>query len=238
MSAESTDKKQVMFELIESVEALEPDAAAALVDMAKRLVNGQKEHGPLHLSTDSRDWTENQWEEIVDRMFYRVCQRRQLALRVSEDWPTSPLLANLIANQKQAERRVQEVASERDNALKLLESVRHVFGPPSGGFDHGATIEEEARRFVERQDFATDVLYEVRSAIGAGDDESTLSACFRVVTLAKSAMTAEPLACGQCKYWHARGEPYSSANIGMCRARPEFVAIPDTRQACDKFEEV
>lgn len=51
---------------------LEPDSQRVLLHLAERLTNGQQEYGPLHLATDTRDFHQDLYEEMLDASVYCV----------------------------------------------------------------------------------------------------------------------------------------------------------------------
>ena len=51
---------------------LEPDSVSVLLHLAERLTKGQKEYGPLRLATDTRDFHQDLYEEMLDASVYCV----------------------------------------------------------------------------------------------------------------------------------------------------------------------
>lgn len=49
---------------------LEPDALTALVEIAERLLVGQKQYGRINIDTDQRDWLQQMIEEQQDKDVY------------------------------------------------------------------------------------------------------------------------------------------------------------------------
>lgn len=57
-------------ELSAAVAPLEPDAVRVLVYIARRLLHGQEQYGPLQIANDERDWRKERAEEIGDLLVY------------------------------------------------------------------------------------------------------------------------------------------------------------------------
>lgn len=58
--------------LAELNDRLTSDAQRVLHRVAERIVAGQKKHGPLEVATDSRNWSQETREELLDVIVYRA----------------------------------------------------------------------------------------------------------------------------------------------------------------------
>jgi len=76
------DDVLVLDPLCRFLEAFGGDELDVLGYIAERLRLGRGRYGPLDLSTDPRDWREEQAEEAADMLVYAAC--RALALEVAQ----------------------------------------------------------------------------------------------------------------------------------------------------------
>lgn len=58
--------------------ALSDDAVIVLVHIADRLRKGQEAYGTMHIGTDGRDYTQEAFEEVLDRAVYDAMEYERL----------------------------------------------------------------------------------------------------------------------------------------------------------------
>jgi hypothetical protein len=61
---------ELIIDIATKLQRLEKDELLVIREVTKKMISGKKKHGPLHLSTDSRDFHKELRDEIFDAMCY------------------------------------------------------------------------------------------------------------------------------------------------------------------------